>query len=344
MKRPVPLPLTPLPLAALPLAALLLAALLSAACTVSQKLEQVAQHELTDAPLISFDPRTYLCGYTADAPTIDGKIDDVAWAAAPWTTPFLDIQGPQEASPRFGCRAKMLWDEHGFYIAAELPEPHLWATYDRRDSVIYHENDFEVFLDPDGDTHGYMELEINALNTVWDLLLEKPYRDGGPAVDAWDIPGLRTAVHLEGTLNDPSDTDVRWTVEIAIPWDDLRENANKPCPPLPGDQWRVNFSRVQWHIEPAPDGGYRKSVDSKTGKSLPEDNWVWSPQGRVAMHMPEMWGVVEFAAPGEDPRSRTAEVRNEDHARWALRRIYYAQRAFHRRTKTYSESWGPLGL
>ncbi len=58
-----------------------------------------------------------------------------------------------------------------------------------RDSVIFHDNDFEVFVDPDGDTHAYYELEVNALGTQWDLMLIKPYRDGGRAIDAWDIAG-----------------------------------------------------------------------------------------------------------------------------------------------------------
>ena len=56
-------------------------------------------------------------------------------------------------------------------------------------------------------THNYYELEINALNTVWDLLLSKPYRDGGKAVTSWNIDGLETTVHLYGTLNDPTDVD-----------------------------------------------------------------------------------------------------------------------------------------
>ena len=43
-----------------------------------------------------------------------------------------------------------------------------------------------MFIDPDGDNHLYYEFEINALNTVWDLLLPKPYRDGGPALNGWE--------------------------------------------------------------------------------------------------------------------------------------------------------------
>ena len=99
----------------------------------------------------------------------------------------------------------MLWDDTYLYVAALLEEPHVWGTLTKHDSVIFHDNDFEIFIDPDGDNHEYYEIEINALNTEWDLFLKKPYRDGGPAINEWEIPGLKTAVHVDGTLNNPSD-------------------------------------------------------------------------------------------------------------------------------------------
>ena len=191
----------------------------------------------------------------------------------------------------------MLWDDRYFYVGAWLEEPHVWGKLTRRDAVIYHDNDFEVFIDPDGDNHLYYELEINALGTEWDLLLIRPYRDGAPAVNAWDIQGLRTAVHVDGTLNHPSDTDRGWSVEIAIPWDVLQQCAGRPAPPEPGHIWRVNFSRVQWRTS-HQDGSYEKVLDPDTGRSLPEDNWVWSPQGLIAMHYPEQWGEVIFVKEG----------------------------------------------
>ena len=107
----------------------------------------------------------------------------------------------------------MLWDDHYLYIGAELEEPDLQASLTEHDSVIFHDNDFEVFVDPDGDGLLYSELEINALNTTWDLLLPKPYRAGGPALDGWELAGLKTAVKLDGTLNQPGDLDKGWTVE-----------------------------------------------------------------------------------------------------------------------------------
>lgn len=232
-------------------------------------------------------PERYLCVRAGHPIVIDGRLNDTPWRRAPWTGDFIDIEGDAQPRPRFRTRVKMLWDNEYLYVGAEIEEPHVWATLTRHDSVIFHDNDFEVFIDPNGDTLEYYEFEINALNTGWDLFLPKPYRHGGKARNEWEIPGLRTAVTVNGTLNNPSDRDRGWTVEIAFPWRALAEYAHKPVPPRDGDEWRVNFSRVEWRHE-IVEGRYRKV------KGLKEDNWVWSPQGVVNMHLPEHWGYVRF--------------------------------------------------
>jgi hypothetical protein len=193
--------------------------------------------------------------------SVDGKLDEPAWKAD-WTAPFVDIEGPL-ADARFETRAKMLWDEKHFYIGAELEETDIWATLTERDSIIFYDNDFEVFIDPSGSTHLYYELEMNALGTEWDLLLVKPYRDNGPAVHAWDIRGLKTGVFADGTVNQPGDKDRRWCVEVAMPWEVLKECAPDKKPPSAGDQWRVNFSRVEYRVE-VKEGKYFKVADPKT--------------------------------------------------------------------------------
>ena len=266
---------------------------------------------------------------TVDSLTIDGALEEVSWRESAWSGPFVDIEGDRRPMPPWQTRVKLVWDDSALYIGAELEEPHLWATITERDAVIFHDNDFEVFLDPDGDTHRYYELEINALGTVWDLFLDKPYRDGGTAVDEWDIEGLQTAVALEGTLNDPADLDGGWSVEIRIPWVALpdRLSGHGGGPPHDGEVWRINFSRVQWHLDVA-DSGYRKRVNPGTGVELPEENWVWSSQDAINMHMPEMWGVVQFS--GLPAGTGTAHVRpiEGEADRWLLRRVYYAERVY----------------
>jgi hypothetical protein len=239
------------------------------------------------AVLAQSEPRRYRCPFTTTPPIIDGKLDDDAWTRASWTDLFIDIEGNIKPRPRFRTRAKMLWDDRYFYFAADLEEPHVSGTLTKHDSVIFHDNDFEIFLDPTGTGLGYFEFEINALNTGWDLFLDKPYRQKGRADNSWDIPGLKTAVHIRGTLNDPRDTDDGWSLEIAIPWTAMAARSERSMPPEPGDEWRVNFSRVEWQYD-IVDGRYVKRP------GLKEDNWVWSPQYEIDMHIPERWGYVQF--------------------------------------------------
>jgi hypothetical protein len=275
-------------------------------------------------PKIPFEPRTYIC-YRAPVPVvIDGNLDEDVWTKVSWSDNFVDIEGAPRLKPRFRTMAKMLWDDQYFYIGAYLEEPQIWATLTERDTIIFQDNDFEVFIDPDGDTHNYYELEMNALNTVWDLFLVKPYRDGGPAIHAWNIFGLKTAVKTSGTINDPKDTDKAWMVEIAMPWEILKEAASPKSAPRPGDQWRLNFSRVEYRVD-VKDGAIVKSVDPSSGRVLPEDNWVWSPTGLVNIHYPEMWGCVQFAGKAAG-QGRESFVKNPaEAAKWALRKIYYAE-------------------
>lgn len=306
-------------------------------------------------PAIPFNPKHYVCQRATTPPKVDGKLDDPVWQLAAWTEDFQDIEGFLKPKPRFRTRAKLLWDDTHLYIAAEMEEPNVWGTLTQKDGVIFHDNDFEVFLDPEGSTWPYYEFEMNALNTMWDLMVRHPYRDAERvAVNGWDCAGLRSAVAVQGTLNAPRDQDRGWTVELAIPLASVTELATRglTLPPgadgtgrgLPraGDTWRLNFSRVEWQTE-VKDGKTVK-VKKADGSPLPEDNWVWSPTGLVAIHYPEMWGFLHFSsrpAGSEEPRP---ELSPADHANWGLRRIYYAQRNFHAKHGRYAASTKELDL
>jgi hypothetical protein len=232
-------------------------------------------------------PKRYDCIRAIRELKIDGRLDESAWKKAPWSDYFIDIEGEHRPRPRFRTRMKMLWDDKYLYVGAELEEPEIWGTLTAHDSVIFRDNDFEIFLNPSGDSLNYFEFEINALNTGWDLFLNKPYRQQGKADNSWEIPGLRTAVQIEGSLNDPRRKDRRWWVEMAFPWESFRERSGF-ARPKDGQEWRINFSRVEWLVE-VVDGKYKKLP-------VPEDNWVWSPQGVINMHVPDKWGFVRFVS------------------------------------------------
>ena len=250
-------------------------------------------------------PRHYIVTKSTEPLVIDGKGDDVSWQNAPFTSSFIDIEG--EKTPKFMTKAKMLWNEDYLYVYAYMEEPHIWGDIKSRDAIIYLNNDFEVFIDPSGDGFNYGEIEINALNTVWDLFLDRPYRVGGKANFHWNLDELQSAVFINGSLNDFSDQDSYWSLEIAIPLKPLIELKNRPRTlPKEGEQWRLNFSRVEWEHEILDSTYQRKTVN---GKIQPEFNWVWSNQQVINMHEPEKWGFIQFT------EANTAEgvVFNEDH-------------------------------
>ncbi len=304
-------------------------------------------------------PRSYVCCRAQGPIAIDGKLDDAGWKEVPWTEDFVDIEGDRQPRPKYHTHAKMAWDDDYLYIAAELEEPQAWAMLTKHDSVIFNDPDFEVFLGPNGDNHLYGELETNAFGTTWDLLLVHAYRDGGPPIDDWDIKGLKTAVHVDGTINDPSRGSRSWTVEMAWPWRSLRQLTKrfvppewlspnsalaierrkdpkmKPVPPQPWEQWRINFSRVEWDID-VVDGKYRRIPDRK------EHNWVWSPQGVIDMHQPEHWGYIQFSpnAPGVDKFVPDPS----GPARALLHKIYHAQCDYRKQHNAYATSLEALGL
>ena len=287
-------------------------------------------------------PRSYVIYQTLSEIHIDGNPDEISWQKAEWSETFKDIEGDLKPEPLYQTRMKMLWDKDHLYILAELEEPHIWTYYANHDQLVYHENNFEIFIDPDKNTHNYFEFELNAQNTLLDLFMPKPYRNGGRATVNWNIQNFKSAIFVDGTLNNPSDIDKRWIVEVAIPFKSLTDY-KKFIQPVDGSYWKINFSRVQWQTE-AVSGKYLKRKDENTNKLMTENNWVWSPQGLVDMHYPERWGLAWFSSKkvGEEKIS-FAFPENERLGKY-LWFVYYKQQDYKIRNLDYAFSLSALGL
>jgi hypothetical protein len=218
---------------------------------------------------------------------MDGCVrdDPDGWDLAPWMS-YGDIveSGP---SPYYHTASKLLYDDEYFYVGAVLGDEHVWGTLTEDQSFIFHDNDWEIFLDLCGEGNNYYEFEINALGTTWQLTLDKPYSKGGSARNIV-LPGLVSAVHVDGTLNNPtSEPDCGWSVTVALPLDQLAQFGGGPV--VPGKTvWRANFSRVQWRHRIVDDGqgGKRYERVPPHGTDLPqgsdchhpESNWTWCRQ------------------------------------------------------------------
>lgn len=279
-------------------------------------------------------PHQYQVLKTSEVIEIDGKADEKDWSRAPWTEDFTDIESGESVGENNKSRLKMLWDSTFLYLFAEFRDQNLWASISQHDAPVFQDNAFELFVNPDGSTFNYFEFQINALSTVWDLFLPRPYRSGGKGLSSWDIQGLKKAVYLSGTLNNPEDKDFGWSIELAIPFTSLGvwRNSIKP-----GTIWRMNFSRVSWDIDSTSSvpSKYVRKKDPKTGRLLPPHYYVWSPQGAIDLHMPERYGFVKFVEALSD-RSFLSD--NIETLRLMLWKYFYLQQQYKTNNGKYAAS------
>jgi hypothetical protein len=255
----------------------------------------------------------YTCHRTTVPILIDGNLNKAVWHNAQKSPRFVDmISG---APGFFDTRAAALWDEQALYIAFWVEEPFVEAKLKQRDATIFQENDVEVFIDG-GDC--YYEFEINALNTVYEVFFiwkdayhrfdanefnvhtRQAYSFGGNhdrdpstfwlgthvrglrwAFTDWDFPGLHSGVQIQGTLNDNSDIDKGWTVELSFPWSGMTRLADgRSLPPHDGDVWRIFFGRFG-----------KLTIGNKTiGNAM-----SWIPIGDHDNHLPERFTPVVFS-------------------------------------------------
>ena len=257
-------------------------------------------------------PENEIARYTAHrthAPiTIDGKLDEPAWKRAPLSPRFVDILSG-------GCaihdtRAAVVWDDENLYVAFRVEEPFVHAKYTNRNDPIYYDNDVEVFI---AGRDAYYVFEVNAFNTTYEafFIWKDAYEKGGFATAPefsldklkpfngvgftnhprggrlgqfdWSFPGKRTAVVIDGTINNDTDRDRGWTVELAFPWKGmawLAKADQRSLPPKDGDVWRMDFSRFNTYKEapPAKDSG----------------GWVWTRHGIWDSHIPECFAHIRF--------------------------------------------------
>jgi hypothetical protein len=284
--------------------------------------DQTIQKEIDhmpDASLPDAEMARYTCYRTSEPVVVDGCLQERSWSLSPRSPRFVDMAAGTPGY--YDTRMAALWDDEHLYVAFWVEEPFVEAHHTERDAVIFQENDVEVFIDG-GDC--YYELEINALGTIYEVLFvwrdaytrgsrfDVPQFDvldrevfsfGGdydrhpasfwhgthPRGTRWafldyDLPGLRVAAHVDGTINDNRDTDRGWTVEIAIPWSGLALLAGgRSLPPEDGDTWRMFFGRFQRLLN--------------AGQEVqPHPAWVLSPHGVYDTHLPERFPYVTFSS------------------------------------------------
>jgi len=172
---------------------------------------------------------------TSTPPKIDGLLDDPAWQGA---TPLTLVDSMDGKPTQLRTTARLTWDDEALYVAFDCEDPDVWGTFKNRDDPLYTQEVVEIFIDADADGKTYDEIEVSPHNVVFDAYF--PARRQGMDT-SWDS-GLQSAVKVNGTIDDASDRDKGWTVEMRIPFSRLHSVPH--VPPRPGGRWRFNLYRL----------------------------------------------------------------------------------------------------
>lgn len=237
-------------------------ALMAAAPALAQ-----AQAQRTDLPPLP----TYEVHRTATPPLIDGKVDDAAWQAAKPVT-FI-FPWPNQTGAMQKTTARLTWDNDNLYVAYECEDSDITAVRTQRDDPTYLDDAVEIFIGPATVKNLYLGFEMNARAALYDYLYPFPQR----FIKNYNLPGVRIAVSLNGTLNNSTDKDTGWSLEVAIPWSSFADLINNPVPRI-GDKWIADLNR--W------DG-------TQPNRRLSQ----WSDSGMVRAdpHYPDRFGFLVFA-------------------------------------------------
>ena len=204
---------------------------------------------------------------------VDGELNEPAWAKAALLQPFyLNDDAGRE---REHTEVRLWYDDEALYLGWTCRDVDIQATFTNRDSHLWEEEVVEFFVTPKSLTR-YFEFEWNPLNTVFDAIIINDLDEKGVSKGIrgeWDYTakGLKNAVKVKGTVNDSSDKDQYWQVEVRLPFSDLGHPA-----PKPKDVWRANFYR------------YNRT------KGRPEELLSWSPALLPGFHQPTRFGYLEF--------------------------------------------------
>ena len=191
----------------------------------------------------------YQVVYAQDAPVMDGKLDDAVWQEAEVLKDFYQ-HGKTGAKFTDIIRAMMAWDKEHLYFAVTIKDKDIFVSEKIRDEIICRADVVELFIKPAVVTRYTSELyefEFNVWETIWDI--HYVGYGGGSALPRFSHeynPAIVCKATYNGTINDWSDIDEGYTIEVAFPLSAFAHAA--PNGVTPGDIWKFNVAGMDYSV------------------------------------------------------------------------------------------------
>ena len=211
--------------------------------------------------------------FASESPVIDGKDDDSIWQQVTPIALKENHSGNEVRESGLQTHVKACYDDNTLYFLFVCNDPDIWAAFTQRNEYLWQEEVVEVFIDVDDVRETYVEIEVSPANIIFDSYIVDPENINLPATASFNLPGLRTGVTVQGTINQREDIDNSWTVEIAIPFEDLANLTTEKV--SPETEIKLNFYRL----------------DKNQGEE--PSSYAWSPTGK-SFHKPSVFGKLVF--------------------------------------------------
>ena len=221
------------------------------------------------------DPKTAIVPRIEAQVKIDGVLDEQPWQKAARLTSF--VRNDKPAAARAATEVRVWYDQTALYLGWICDDYDIQATFTQHDSRFWEEEVVEFFVTPAA-LDRYFELQWNPLGGTFDAIITNQIGSDGRSqrIDgdwSYTAANMTYAVLADGSVQDSSDRDQRWTVEVRIPFADLRVGT-----PRRGDVWRGNFYRFNRDRDREP------------------EQLSWSPTIWPGFHQPTRFGYLRFAA------------------------------------------------
>jgi len=211
--------------------------------------------------------------------TIDGKMNENSWKNTEARS-FDYFYRIEQQGDKQKTTFRMLWDGENLYVFFDCEDQFITAREKNRDGQPYLDDCAEIFLIPVPDSlnmHFGFEINLNkALNDfIW---LNNFYHGKSGMVKSYN-PEFKVEVSINGTVNDNTDIDKGWTMEMAIPLT-IFKGVDTFSPVKSGNKWAFLAARQDRNDE----SGDRRSTSTifpiyDIGKSV---------------HQPNRFGLLEF--------------------------------------------------
>jgi len=249
-------------------------------------------------------PKKLVAVKVAQAPKLDGKLDDAAWQNAPEATDFI-INSPDFGKPSIRRSVvKVVYTDEAIYVGAYLYDDpaQIRRQLTQRDNEKFQDADyFGIAFDTYNDKQNAFQFVVTSANVQSDVRISATYAaaDQGigtttsftnPGFDyTWDaVWDSRTAIVQDG-----------WIAEMKIPFSAIRF-AKRDV-----QDWGINFNRF---IRRVNEISYWNTVDPKASGFV---NQFGSLQGLQNLQPPLRLSLLPYVSTGyQDVPTNNGTIRN----------------------------------